>query len=121
MAIPAQLQEWPPILDRKLLQYLRALRSNGGVVNIHVVRAVTKALIESMLQLVKFDMPRSWVQSIYRRMGYTRRMGTTARPSVPQGLYNECCREYLHDVHNKIKEHNIPRELHLRYLLGSQQ
>lgn len=56
-------QPWgrPPILlelDGKLFQYLKALRSKGGVVNIHVVRAVTKALIESnpsMSQLATFD------------------------------------------------------------------
>ena len=84
------------------------------MVNIHVVRAVTKALIESnpsMSQLRKFDMPRSWVQSIYKRMRITRRMGTTTRPPVPPGLYNECRREYLRDVYNIIKEHDIPPEL----------
>ena len=76
-AISAQPRGRPPILlelDGKLLQYLKALRSKGGVVNIHVVRAVTRALVESnpsmSQQLVKFDMPCSWVQSIYRRMGY---------------------------------------------------
>ena len=41
-------------------------------------------------QLVNFDMPRSWVQSIYHRMGYVKRMGTTSRPPLPQGLYDEC-------------------------------
>ena len=76
------------------------------------MRAVTTALIESnpsmSQQLVKFDMPRSWVQSIYRRMGYTRRMGTTTRPPVPEGLYNECRREYLCDVHDKVKKVYYP-------------
>ena len=106
----------PPILlelDGKLLQYLKALRSKGGVINIHVVRAITKALIESnpsMSQLATFDMPHSWVQSIYRHIGFTRRMGTTTRPPVPQGLYSECRREYLRDVHDKVKEHGIPLE-----------
>lgn len=79
-----------------------------------MVRAVTKALIESnpsMSQLVKFDMLRSWVQSIYRRMGYTRRIGTTTRPPVPKHLYDECRREYLRDVHDKIRQHDIPPQL----------
>ena len=64
-AITTRLRGRPPILlelDGKLLQYLKALRSKGGVINIHVVRAVTKALIESnpsMSQLATFDMPRS--------------------------------------------------------------
>ena len=30
---------------------------------------------------------------------------------MPQGLYNECRRGYLCDVHVKIKKHNIPPEL----------
>ena len=116
-AISAQPRGRPPLLlelDGKLLRYLKALRSKGGVINIHVVRAVTGALIESnpsmSQQLLKFDMPRSWVQSIYRRMGFTKRMGTTTHPPVPQ-VYNECRREYLCDVHDKIKKYNIPPDL----------
>ena len=45
-AITARPRGRPPILlelDGKLLQYLKALRSKGGVVNIHVVRAVTSS------------------------------------------------------------------------------
>jgi hypothetical protein len=95
-AITARPQGRPPILielDGKLLQYLKALRRKGRVVNINFVRAVTEALVESnpsMSQLATFDMPRSWAQSIYRRIGYTRRMGTTIRPPIPKGLYSEC-------------------------------
>ena len=116
--IPAQPRGRPPLLlelDEKLIKYLRAIRSKGGVVNIHVVRAATRALIESnpttTQQLLKFDMPRSWVYSIYKRMGFTRRMGTTTRPPVLRGLYNECRREYLGDVKEITTKYNIPPEL----------
>lgn len=34
-------------LDDKLLSFLRALRTKGGVVNIHVMRATALALIQS--------------------------------------------------------------------------
>ena len=40
----------PPILldlDEKLIKFLKAVRAKGGVVNIHVVRAATDALIAS--------------------------------------------------------------------------
>ena len=100
----------PPILlelDGKLLKYLKAVRMKGGVVNIHVVRAATQALIASNPALVhrftRFEMPRTWVQSVYRRMGYTRRAGTTSRPPVPQGIYEECRREFLGDIQEKMK------------------
>ena len=62
-------------LDEKLIRFLRGnrVRSKGGVVNIHVVRAATTALIASnpstSQQLLNFDMPRLLVQSIYRRSG----------------------------------------------------
>ena len=71
-AIASQPHGRPPILDGKLLRYLRSLRSKGGVINIYVVRTVAEACYPSMSQLAKFDMPRSWVQSIYRRIGYIR-------------------------------------------------
>lgn len=63
---PALLME----LDIKLIKFLQAVRSKGGVINIHVVRAATKALIDcnssTSPHLINFAMPRSWVQSIYR-------------------------------------------------------
>ena len=38
-------------------------------------------------------------------------MGTTGRPPVPQGLYNECRWEYLRDIYDKVNKHGIPTEL----------
>ena len=116
--IRAQPKGRPPILldlDEKLVTFLKAVRTKGGVVNIHVVRAVAKALIDSNQSsskyLQNFNFPRSWVQSLYRRMGYTRRAATTGRPPVPQGLYNECRREFLQEIDNRIKKYKIPPEL----------
>ncbi len=40
----------PPImldLDAKLIKFLHTIRNRGGVINIHVVRASAKALIDS--------------------------------------------------------------------------
>ena len=108
----------PPImldLDDKLIKYLHALRAKGGVVNIHVIRATAEALICSnpsqMHHFNKFDMPRSWVQSIYRRMGVTRRLGTTGRPPVPKGMYTEFRLEFLKDIDHKVRAYSIPKSL----------
>ena len=72
-SITPQPRGWPPILlelDTKLIKLLLAIHTKGGVVNIHVVHATAKALIESNpvpgSHLAKFKMPRSWVHSIYR-------------------------------------------------------
>ena len=101
-------------LDEKLIAFLKAIQARGGVININVVRAVGGALIEgnpSRQQLSKFSMPRSWVQSIYRQMGFVRRLATTGRPPAPSGLYKECRTTYLRDISEAIKKHKIPSEL----------
>ena len=56
-------------------------------------------------------MRRSWVQSIYRRMGLSRRLGTTGRPPVPRGIYEECRFDYLHDISNKVSTFSIVPDL----------
>ena len=73
--LPTQPRGRPPLLlelDAKLINYLQAVRKKGGVINIHVLRATAEALIKCnpafSQQLRRFDMPRSWVQSLYRRM-----------------------------------------------------
>ena len=55
-------------------------------------------------QLSRFDMPRSLMQSLYRRMKFTRRAGTTSCPPVPKGIYEECRSENLRDVKNILAE-----------------
>ncbi len=117
-AIPSGVRGRPPILmelDQKLIKFLRAVRTKGGVINVHVVRAAATALIasnpSSSQHLLKIEMPRSWIQSIYRRMGFTKRMGTTARPPVPKGLFDECRVHYLSSIDMKMKKYKIPPEL----------
>ena len=101
-------------LDEKLIKFLKAVKAKGAVVNIHVVRATAKALISSnpssSNNLKDFSMPRSWAQSLYRRMGYRKRAATTGRPPVPQGLY-EFRRDFLQQIDNKIKKFKIPPEM----------
>lgn len=97
-------------LDGSLLKFLRAVRAKGGVINIHVVKATAEALIKSQPNMTtpSFEMNTSWVQSVYRRLGYKRRMGTTSRPPVPRGIYEECRRDFLGDILHCIKEYSIP-------------
>ena len=70
--IPIQPRGRPPYmleLDNKLIKFLLAVRNSGGIINIHVVRACAKALIDTnpdQQQLARFNMPRSWVYSLYR-------------------------------------------------------
>ena len=44
-------------------------------------------------------------------MGLTRRVDTTSRPPVPQGIYDKCRRDFLSDIQDKVKSHSIPADL----------
>ena len=66
-------------LDQKLVKFLRAVRTKGGVINIHVVRAAATALIASnpstAQHLLKVELPHSWVQSIIQAHGVRQKEG----------------------------------------------
>ena len=108
----------PPLLlelDCKLISFVINLRARGGVVNGSVISAAAKGLIRSNPSLHQrynsFEPTRGWIQSIYRRCNFSRRAGTTTRPPVPRGMYEECKRSFLTDIDKCINKHNIPPEL----------
>ena len=98
-----------------LYNILKAVRIKEGVVNIHVIRATAQALIVGnpvfSQQFAQFEMSRSWVQSVYKWMCLTRRACSTSRPPVPQGIYDDCQRDFLSDIQHKVELHSIPAQL----------
>ena len=81
--------------------------------NSNVLCGTARALIDAggARQQNSTELPRSWVQSIYRRMGLVRRMATTSRPLVLKGLYDECRLQFLRDIKGVMKKFDIPPEL----------
>lgn len=81
-ALLTQPRGHPPLLLELDTKLLRAVRRKGGVISIHVLRATAETLIKCnpafAQQLSGFEMPCSWVQSLYRRMKFTRRAGRTS-------------------------------------------
>ena len=54
-AIPSKVSGHPPVLmelDGKLIRFLKVICGRGGVINVHVVRGVTQALIASNPSIV---------------------------------------------------------------------
>ena len=80
-----------------------------------MISAAAKGLIRSNPSLHQryhsFEPARGWIQSIYRRCNFSRRAGTTTRPPVPRGMYEECKLSFLTDIDKCINKHNIPPEL----------
>lgn len=94
-SIPHDTRGRPPLLldlDQKLILLLKSIRNRGGVVNFNVVKASAMALIKRnpAKDFRGFEPTSTWVKSIYRRCNFSRRAGTTTRPPVPLGIYEEC-------------------------------
>lgn len=78
-----------------------------------MVKATALAIVNSNPSgsLAGFEPTTTWVRSVYRRCGFSRRAGTTTRPPVPRGLFEECKLMFLIDINKAIVEHNIPPDL----------
>lgn len=101
-------------LNEMVQKYLRAYRSRGGPVNSIIVVSVAKVLIarNPQLNLEQIDLDSSsWAKSLFKRMGFARRMKTTGKVEIPEGARKEAELSYLHNIVALAEEHEIPPEL----------
>ena len=77
------------------------------ILNLAVIKLCV--LVSTAKHQINFPsiLPAIW----YRRMGLSRRMGTTSRPPVPRGLYEHCNRQYLGDILEIKTKYSIPPAL----------
>ena len=52
-----------------------------------------------------------WAQSLFRRMGFVRRLGTTGKIPIPDSLKKELEKSYLHGIVKKIEDNDISQSL----------
>ena len=94
-------------------RFLLALRSQGGVVSRTIVIATVRELIARNPQYnlghVKVDS--SCVQSLFRRIGFKRRMRTTRKVEIPEGAREKAELLYLHDIVLIVEYHDISSHL----------
>ena len=57
------------------------------------------------------DIGQSWAQSLFRRMGFVRRMSTTAKVPIPDKARKEIEFVFMHKIVQKIEKHQIPHSL----------
>ena len=108
-------------LDCKLISFVKNLRARGGVVNGSVISAAAKGLIRSNPSLHQrynsFEPTRGWIQSIYRRCNFSRRAGTTTRPPVPRGMYEECKLSFLTDISIRFQQSSYSMQIRSQVLM----
>ena len=79
-------------LDQMVQRFLLSLRRTGGLVSSAIAISAAKALIARNPQynLCHIDMDSSyWPQSLFRRMGFKKRMRTTGKVEIPEGFRKE--------------------------------
>ena len=93
--------------------FLIALRHRGGIVSSTIAIAVGKAFFsESCGESVKnLCIGQSWTQSVFRGMGFVRRMSLTAKVPIPDKAKKEIEFVFMHKIVKKIEKYKIPHDL----------
>ena len=94
-------------IDPLVQNYLKATRYKGGVVNSLLAIATAKALLKRYPRLEKENLKieRSWAQSLFRRMGFVRRIKTTGKVHIPVGAQKEAELKFLHQIVNQVEKY----------------
>ena len=101
-------------LDQMVLRFLLSLRGTGGLASSAVAISAAKALIARNPQynLSHIDLDSShWAQSLFRRMGFKKRMRTTGKVEIPEGARKEAELLYLHNIVTIVEKYEIPHSL----------
>ena len=72
-------------IDQMVQTYIKAVSSRGGLVTRTLANAAAKAFMARYPNLVgNIDVDSSsWAESLYKRMGFVRRMKTSSEVSIP--------------------------------------
>ena len=99
-------------LDEKVSLFLHALWNRGGQVTFAIAIGTANALIERSNDesMRSIQVGKNWAQSLFRRMGF-KKAATTGKVIIPEGARRESELTFLHDIVQKVEEHNIPPSL----------
>ena len=97
-------------IDQMVQTYIKAVSSRGGLVTRTLANAAAKTLMARYPNLVgNIDVASSsWAKSLFKRMGFVRRMKTSSKVSIPDGARKEIEFLFHHEIISLIEEHDIP-------------
>ena len=96
-------------IDEMVQAYITALSSRGGLINTAVAVETAKALLERCPQHVgKIDLDSScWTKSLFRRVGYVRRIRTSTKVDIPDAAGKEIEFLFSYNIVSKVEKYNI--------------
>ena len=65
--------------------YIKAISSRGAVINTIVAKSTAQALMERYPDIVGEIDFTSWAKSMFKRMGFVKRMKTSSKVDIPDG------------------------------------
>ena len=94
-------------------KYIIASSHRGNVISRSIATSTAKALISRNPGYVgQIDLESSsWAQSLFLRLGFVRRRGTTAKLEIPDGAFKEAKLLFTQDIVFKVDKYNIPDSL----------
>ena len=96
-------------IDQMVQTYIKVVSSRGGLVTRTLANAAAKALMARYPNLVgNIDVDSlSCAKSLFKRMGFVRRMKTSSKVSIPDGARKEIEFLFHHEIVSLIEEHDI--------------
>ena len=94
-------------------EYIRSLSKRGTPISIIVAKYAAKALIQQHSDVVgNVDIDNSsWAKRLFQRLGYVKRMRTSCKVEIPDGVRKEIEYLFLHEIVSVVEEHSIPHSL----------
>ena len=83
------------------------------MVAIATAKALTKRY--ALLEKDHLELGKSWTQSLFRRLGFVRRMKTTGKVKIPVEAQKEAELKFLHQIVNNVEKHQIPPSLTINF------
>ena len=103
-------------LDEMVQRYIRGASNRGAV----ITRSVAVSTAKAVMKHPKLALPisineRSWAQSLFKRMKFSRKKATSAKLAIPSGTKKETQLLFNHSVVKKVNDKSIPESLILNF------
>ena len=107
----------PEEIDAKVIEMATSMRISGAVVNYNVLIAIARGLIiaNDRTLLVEnggtIQLGWKWCTSVFKRMKWSKRKSTTAKPLLSPGLIKEVGLTFFKEISEAVQADNVPPEL----------
>jgi len=107
-------------LDNAVINHVKAIRNEGGVVNSAIVIATARGILKDTNRGLleenggPISLNKTWAKSILKRMGWVKRKGTKAARKLPENFENVRS-DFLDTIAKTVKDCSIPKSMMVNF------